>query len=138
MIYVFYLVIFICFIAPFSLLFHEVGHVVGARIMKATSIRLTIGIGKRLWNLQLENVQIIVHRFFLINSLTSTVRDEPFRRTEKIMITMMGPIFSGLLATVFYLLYLLLESNYMMQISFLFNIWLVIINIIPFKIGQKH
>ncbi|MBO1003092.1 site-2 protease family protein [Pseudogracilibacillus auburnensis] len=138
MIDIIYLLIFICFIAPISLLFHELGHVVGAILMKASFIRLTIGIGNKLWQGTFQHVQIIIRRFFLINSLTSTIREEPFERREKIMITLMGPVFSGLLAAIFYVMYHLFFSTYILYIVFLFNIWLMIINLLPFKIGQKQ
>lgn len=138
MIYVVSLLTLIFIIAPISLLFHEIGHVIGASLANASSIRLTIGVGKPLWQGNVQNVQIIIRRLFLINSFTSTVRDEPFRNKEKIIITFMGPIFSGLLAAILYMIHYIFVPANLVYLFFLFNVWLVVINLLPFRIGQKQ
>src|SRR5690625_7518401 len=111
MLYVIILFILVFIIAPFSLLFHEIGHLVGATLMRASAIRLTIGLGKPLWQMNFANIDIIIRRFFLINSLTSTVRDNPFRKREKILITIMGPLFSGGLTLIAYFAYSIIRSE---------------------------
>lgn len=133
---IFLLLVF--FIAPISLLFHEIGHVMGAKWANASSIQLTIGVGKKLWAGSISNLQITVRSLFMINSFTSTTRKNPYQRKEKIMITMMGPLFSGLLAIIIYGVYFIFIPSQMMYIFFLFNLWLVFINVLPFKIGQKQ
>lgn len=133
---VFLLLVF--FIAPISLLFHEIGHVMGAKWANASSIQLTIGVGNKLWAGSISNLQITVRSLFMINSFTSTTRKNPYQRKEKIMITMMGPLFSGLLAIIIYGVYFIFIPSQMMYIFFLFNLWLVFINVLPFKIGQKQ
>lgn len=133
---IFLLLVF--FIAPISLLFHEIGHVMGAKWANASSIQLTIGVGNKLWAGSISNLQITVRSLFMINSFTSTTRKNPYQRKEKIMITMMGPLFSGLLAIIIYGVYFIFIPSQMMYIFFLFNLWLVFINVLPFKIGQKQ
>jgi len=138
MIYVIIFFILVFIIAPFSLLFHEIGHLVGATLMRASAIRLTIGLGKPLWQTNFANVDIIIRRFFLINSLTSTVRNTPFRNREKAIITIMGPLFSGILTLIAYIAYSIFIATDILYLFFLFNLWLVVINLIPFKIGHKQ
>lgn len=132
------ILVLIIFIAPFSLLFHEIGHVVGAKLMAASKILLTIGVGKRIFSITFQNIDIHFRRFFLVNSFTSTVRDEPFTNTEKIIITFMGPLFSSILAFIAFGLYYSIYSSIYVYLLFLFNLWLVFINLIPFKIGEKQ
>lgn len=138
MIYVISFLILVFIIAPVSLLFHEIGHVVGAATMRATSIRLTIGLGKAFWQTSFGNIQIVLRRFFLINSVTATVRDTPFTRREKILITFMGPSFSGLLTIITYVAYSTFVQSELLYLFYMFNLWIVIINLIPFKLGQKQ
>lgn len=125
-------------IAPISLLIHELGHLTGALLMKATSIRLTIGAGNILIEKQFQRVHLLIRKFFIVNSFTSTIREIPFRNREKIFITLMGPIFSSVLAFICYLTYHAIFPHYFIFIAFLFNGWLVIMNLLPYKIGQKQ
>lgn len=131
----FFLLSFI--IAPLSLFFHELGHVIGARINRATSIRLTIGIGKQLYKKRFGNVTIVIRKFFIVNSFTETYRKEPLKRLEKIIITVTGPLFSLLLTGLAYFLCLVLVQHTFFYLLFLFNAWITIINVIPFKIGNR-
>lgn len=132
------IIILIVIIAPFSLFIHEIGHVIGAKLMAATKILLTIGVGNILWSISFQNIDIYIRRVFIVNSFTSTVRDQPFTKKEKVFITFMGPLFSGVLAFISYGLYYSFSSNLYLYVLFLFNAWLVLINLLPFKIGQKQ
>ena len=134
----FILIVLIFVIAPFSLLFHEIGHVVGVKFMKATKILLIVGVGKKIFSMTLQNIEIQLRRLFVVNSFTSTIRNRPFTSKEKMFITMMGPLFSSLLALVAYLLYRSVFSNIYIYMFFLFNLWLFFINLLPFKIGEKQ
>lgn len=138
MISVVIILILVFIISPFSLLFHEIGHLVGASLMRSTSIQLTIGLGKTLWQTTFANIRIIIRRFFLVNSVTSTVRTTPFTIREKIVITIMGPSFSAMLTIITYIAYHVFVETEILYLFFLFNLWLVIINMIPFKIKQKQ
>lgn len=138
MIYVIVFFILVFIIAPLSILFHEIGHLVGASMMRATSIQLTIGIGKPLWYHKYANVNVMIRRFFLMNSVTSTVRTDPFSKREKIVITMMGPLFSGMLTIIAFVAYNVFVPTDILYLFFMFNLWLAIINLIPFKIKQKQ
>lgn len=135
---IFLIIVLIIVIAPISLLFHEIGHVVGAKLMSATKILLTIGIGKQIFSLSIQNIDIRFRKFFVVNSFTSTIRNRPFTNKEKIFITFMGPLFSSLLALLAYGIYYSFLSNIYVLILFLFNLWLVLINLLPFKIGEKE
>ncbi len=126
------------FIAPVSLLLHEIGHAVGAKLMHASKINITIGTGKIVFEGSIKGIQIVIRRLFIINSLTSTFRDDPFNKQEKMIISILGPGFSGILAGILYMIYHAFIPSSVLYIFFLFNVWLVFINILPLKIGQKE
>lgn len=138
MIYVIVFLILVFIIAPISLLFHEIGHLVGASLMRATSVQLTIGLGKPLWQTKFANIHIMIRRFFLVNSVTSTVRTVPFSNREKITITMMGPLFSSMLTIITFIAYNVFIPTDVLYLFYMFNLWLVIINLIPFRIKHKQ
>ena len=131
------LFLLIFFIAPVSLLFHEIGHAIGAKWMKVTTIHLTIGIGKTMWEGSLLNIQITIKKVFVFNSFTAMIGERPLQNKEKVFISLMGPIFSGILAFLLYLIYIAVPMS-TIYLFYLFNLWLVVINLFPFKIGQKQ
>jgi len=136
--YIFHVFILIILLAPISLLIHELGHVYGATRMKATKVQLSIGIGSTLFQRDTNKFEIILRRFFLVHYATATVREEPFRRSEKLFITIMGPLFNAICAFSLFLIEYYVYTHLIIQLFMLFNIWLVVMNLIPFKIGQKH
>ncbi|MEI3604692.1 M50 family metallopeptidase [Pseudogracilibacillus sp. SE30717A] len=125
-------------IAPFSLLFHEIGHAVGAKIFQASSIQLSLGVGNKLWAARWQNIHITIYTFFLVNSYVASIREERFSKKEKIIIALLGPMFSLLLATLLFIVYHAFISANVVYIFFLFNVWIFFINLIPIKIGQKQ
>src|SRR5690625_964666 len=131
------LFLLIFFIAPVSLLFHEIGHAIGAKWMKVATIRITIGIGKTMWEGSLLNIQITIKKVFVFNSFTAMIGERPLQNKEKVFISLMGPIFSGILAFLLYLIYIAVPMS-TIYLFYLFNLWLVVINLFPFKIGQKQ
>lgn len=132
------LVIFVLFLAPMSLLIHEVGHIFGAKVKKASKIQLTIGSGKPLGKFSLQNVLIHLRLVYMFGSYTSTIREKPFTRDEKLFITLMGPIFNGILALFLYGTHSIYSENNIILLALLFNVWLFIVNLIPYKFGMKQ
>lgn len=131
--------VFLTFIgAPTSLVFHELGHVTGARFIHASRVILMIGEGKTIWKGQFKFITIILRRLYFINSVTQTIPNQPLTKRNIVTISAMGPIFSLLLGVIVYLVYAIFISHIIIYILFLFNIWLGVVNLIPFKIGQKQ
>lgn len=120
-----------------SLLFHEIGHVTAARWYHASHIDLIVGAGKKVFAYSVGRLTVHVHQLFFMHFVTSSNRSSLYTSKEITMISMMGPVFSILLATVFYMLFHAFFSVYFLYVGFLFNLWLGIFNLIPFKIGHK-
>ncbi len=125
-------------ISPVSLLFHEIGHAFGARLFKASSIQLTLGVGTKAWTGSWQNFHLTIYPFFLINSYAASTREKRFRKKEMIIISLFGPLFSGLLAILFFIVYNVFVSANIFYIFFLFNLWLFFFNLLPIKFGQKQ
>jgi len=105
--------------------------------MGASSVEITIGAGKKVWEGTIKNIRIAVRRVFFANSHANATREKPFKKREKIIISFCGPFFSGLSALIFFIGHYSNPSA-ILYIFGLFNIWLAIVNLLPLKIGQKE
>lgn len=133
-----YLFLFLVFIvAPIGTLIHESGHLIGARTIQADQVTLSIGRGKQIGSFSLKRIRIDIHAIFFLGGLAQSERDPPYKPTEIIWITFCGLLSSSIFAIIFYLLYHT-YSNYYIQLLFLFNGWLAVVNSIPFKMKGKQ
>lgn len=126
------------FVAPFSLLLHELGHVVGARIIHANNIIVHIGIGKKVAEVKVIRVTFIIRPLFFLHFKTETKRHEALTKKEAIIVALMGPLFNIGLSFVLVICYNLIITHPAIYLLLLFNIWLALVNLIPFKIGRKY
>ncbi|MDC3413098.1 M50 family metallopeptidase [Aquibacillus sp. 3ASR75-11] len=129
-----YLIYLILIMAPLGLFAHELGHGLASLLLKASRVNLVLGSGKRLLTFKWNRLVITIHRVFFLGGYSNSERNDEFSRLEQIIICISGPlcnlIVAGGLST------LEIENN-MAGLFILFNIWLGVINLIPFKIGQK-
>lgn len=126
----------VLFIAPISTILHEFGHVLGAKSMNADSITFSIGAGKTVYTFSYKQIHISVHTLFFLGGLAYSERNVPYKPIEVIWITLCGPVSNGIVAAVIYVLFGF--SNVYFQLFILFNIWLAVVNMIPFKLKDKH
>ncbi|HLR73976.1 MAG TPA: site-2 protease family protein [Virgibacillus sp.] len=131
------LLLFLIFIvAPIGTVIHELGHVIGASLVKSDRIMLSIGTGKKLGTISLKNVDISIHTLFFLGGYTYYERKDTYQSNELIWMTILGPISSCLFAYIFYYCYQVAPNSYF-KLLFLFNAWLTIVNIVPFKFRRK-
>lgn len=131
------LLLYLLFIvAPIGTVIHEFGHLIGANIVRAEKIVLSIGLGKRFSSISFKNITLHFHRVLFLAGSVNSSRTEPYTPFEKICITMFGPLNNIFFTCLFYFLYLWQPTIYV-KLLLMFNLWLAIINIIPFKIGNR-
>lgn len=133
----YFLLYLLLIVAPIGTIIHEVGHLIGAKIVKSDQISLSIGLGKRIGSLSFKNVQVNIHLLFFLGGYVSNKREKPYQLLEMICIIGAGPLHNAIYATIFYLISSVFYNQYI-HILFLFNLWLAIINFIPFKIKDKQ
>jgi len=124
-------------VAPIGTLIHEGGHAIGALLVRADHINLSIGLGKKIGTISFRNFQITVHMLFFLGGFVQSYRNASYRIIEVVCITLFGPINNGLFAILFYLLDGIYYNQYI-HLLFLFNLWLALMNIIPYKIKGKQ
>ena len=118
-------------------LIHESGHVLGAMFVRADNIHLSIGLGKPLTTFSLKKLHITVHRLFFLGGSVKSERYPPFRKLELFCVTVLGSINNGFFALLFYFLNEVHYNNYI-QFLCIFNLWLMIVNLLPFKLKEKQ
>src|SRR5690625_4954207 len=130
---IFFLIIIV---APFSAIVHELGHVIGAYIVSSHKLRAMIGLGKKIFTISYKNIMIHFHIIIFIGGAITYERKKPYKNKELILITILGPLNNLLFAIIFYSIYLFFPNNYFYLLS-IFNLWLAVINLIPFKISGR-
>lgn len=130
-----------CFftILPITTILHELGHFFCAKLCNAQNITVSIGSGKEIFNYKLGNTLFVLH---MLPFGGHTVY-ELLKPTEwnYLTVSLGGPLLNGFVA------FLLIIPGFgygedLITIWFqwlaLFNIWMCIFNIIPFKLNSYY
>jgi len=132
------LLLFTLFIvAPIGTFIHESGHMLGAQFMKADCVQLSIGLGKRLGTICFKKIHITIHALFFLGGFVQSERKLPYKPLDIFWITICGPMNNGIFALLFFSLNGIYANQYI-YILYLFNLWLAIINMIPYKVKNRH
>lgn len=131
---VFYLVFIV---GPFSMIVHELGHAFGAKRVKGKHITIVLGAGKKVFEFYLVKIKIEIKAFYFLGAYTKSRKDPNYTKRDVFWITFFGPL-NNLVFT-FFLLYLDgIFMNPYMRLMLLFNLWMFVVNLIPFKIKEKR
>ncbi|WP_042223543.1 M50 family metallopeptidase [Oceanobacillus manasiensis] len=131
------LIIFLLFVAaPLSILLHETGHAIAGFIFNAERINLIIGRGKRFITYSFGKLHFTLHVVYFMGGYAENERTAPFNRFEKFIISFFGPLMNIVIFILAWELQSHYTSEYLRLFAF-FNLWLVIINLIPFTWKNK-
>src|SRR5699024_3045680 len=117
---------------PIGTIVHELGHGIVALFAKADSVTLYIGLGKHIKTYEFNRFTIHLNAIFFIGGLTKSKRTPTYNAKEKVFIAMGGPACNAILVVLFIILFYPTHDPYI-RLFILFQAWLMIINIIPFK-----
>ncbi|MCG3418797.1 M50 family metallopeptidase [Oceanobacillus jordanicus] len=132
-----YLITFLLFVAaPISIFLHELGHALAGVIFKAELVYLTIGRGKRVIEYSSGKLHFIIHAGYFMGGYANSERVTPFNRFERFIISIFGPFVNIVVFLSIWELQSHFRSDYL-QLFALFNLWLVIINLVPFKLKNQ-
>lgn len=108
------LLLFMIIIAPISMIIHEIGHLIGAKCVKADSIILTLGTGKKLFTVRFNQTTFIIRFFLLFNPQIKSMKSEGFTKKELIIISFFGPLLNVLLAILSYMMMTQASPTYLL------------------------
>src|SRR5690625_1450741 len=134
---IYLLAFLIVIVVPIGTFVHELGHGIVATFAKADSVTLYIGFGKRVKTMVFNRFTIHLHLVFFIGGLTESKRTPVYSAKEKALIAMGGPACNAILAVLFIILFYPTNNPYI-QVFILFQAWLMLINIIPYKRKGKN
>ncbi|GAA0481478.1 hypothetical protein GCM10008986_02690 [Salinibacillus aidingensis] len=128
------LLIFFLLIAPLTILFHEFGHAGMAYILKADLVHFFIGSGRERAALRVGRIHLHLHTLLFMGGQSLSEKENDFKAWEKVLISIAGPIMNGVVAWgISFMSY----ENTVIQLAIWFNLWLAILNLIPFRHGRK-
>ncbi|SFA72947.1 hypothetical protein SAMN04488072_101269 [Lentibacillus halodurans] len=134
---IYFFVYLIFFVAPVGTVIHELGHVLGAKLLGADKITLSVGTGSVMYHTTRKQIDISVHVLFFLGGVASSERSVPYRPFDKVQIAACGPLSSFTAAGLCYGLYIVYPSIYLL-LPLLFNLWLALVNTIPFRLKGKQ
>lgn len=124
-------------VSPIGMVIHELGHAFGAKLVKVTHITLIFGLGKKIHTFIAKGVSVEIRACYFLGGYTKTSGYNSYTNKSVFWITLFGPISNGLFAIIFYYLNQMFVNPYI-NLLFLFNLWLAVVNIIPFKYKGKQ
>lgn len=128
-----YLLIFlIVIVVPVGTIIHELGHGIAAYFVNADRITLHIGVGKHIKTFRMKRFAIFLYRIFFIGGVSDSRREIPYNTSEKIWIALGGPAGNAIVIILFFVILNPLQNPYT-KLFILFQSWLMLINLIPFK-----
>lgn len=131
------MLLFLFIMAPVSLFLHELGHCLAAYIRGSEKIRLQMGLGKTLFHLSNNRFSLHISAFYMIGSYAVYERKPDYTNIEKIFLSLGGPLLNLFVTLILFLLFTD-EQIHLINLTMLFNGWLAIVNVLPFKLGKKR
>ncbi|MYL48408.1 hypothetical protein GLV98_02890 [Halobacillus litoralis] len=130
------LLVLIFLVAPLSLFIHELGHLFPGLYFRADQSVLHLGRGKVIGQWRKGGIHVYFHLFFFQGAYSVNERKRPFKDFEEAWISIGGPLFNAITAFVLFLWFKEQGGN-VLRISFLFNMYLALMNLVPFSIKGK-
>src|SRR5690625_7340674 len=93
-------IILILLITPISLLFHELGHLLGAKYLKADRVVISIGSGKKMFSCNFNEMSIKIYLMSIFQADNDSDRQAKFNNKELALMIARRPLLSAVL-TVF-------------------------------------
>ncbi|WP_212667881.1 M50 family metallopeptidase [Virgibacillus pantothenticus] len=137
MMHAFLLFYLIVFVAPISILCHEFGHAVAAWFFRAEKVYISIGAGTVKKIINVGRFHFTIAPLFFAGGMATSVRQPDYTRREKLLITAAGPLFSSLIAIMFWGISQI-ASSFFIHLFMWFNLWIAFVNLIPFQWNEKQ
>ncbi|MFG6148640.1 site-2 protease family protein [Halobacillus sp. B23F22_1] len=122
--------------APLTLVIHELGHVLAGALCGARYAVLTVGTGRSIIRIKFQKLHIIIGSLFFIGGYSINVKEPDFTNLQKVLISSGGPLANGITFGLALIIPINIEIE-VIHLFFLFNLYLAVVNLIPFRIGDR-
>ncbi|WP_075036774.1 site-2 protease family protein [Halobacillus dabanensis] len=130
------IIVLIFLMAPISLFVHELGHVLPGLFFGSERSNIHIGRGSSLLHCRGKKLELSIHVWFFQGAYSINERSPAFSNFEKVWISIGGPLLNGLFALILSLFFSEAENPFV-KVFLLFNLYLAIVNLIPFSFKGK-
>ncbi|WP_041544168.1 site-2 protease family protein [Oceanobacillus iheyensis] len=131
------IVVFLFIIAPIITLIHEIGHVSGSFVYKATHIFIHIGFGKPIMKKNIRKLQFNINSFYILGGGSFYHFNYDLLPYQRAIIAFLGPLFNIIVFLLLLFQFGIDSENLLISLAIWFNLWLAIVNLIPFKWKEK-
>jgi len=131
---VFIVLIFV--IVPITNFLHELGHILIAKFYSVKGTMIVIGSGRKLFHFTLFNTKVFIHAVYFIGALSTNESQEKITNWQKGLISLGGPFLNIGIGTCIY--FSGFYHNQFVLLFMLFNMWVGVLNVLPFKISKRE
>jgi len=129
--------LFFYLVVPLVHLIHEAGHVCMAKLHKVKNTEIGIGVGPKIFDFYFKGTKIQLNIIPFLGGYSSNDQAGKLSHKEIALISFGGPLFT-LLSIVFFLPFWTPFQFSFSALFVYFSLWIGIVNLIPFKIGEKQ
>ncbi len=136
------LFIIFCFftIIPLTTLLHELGHYFMTKFYFVDNVTISVGSGKKLIHFKFKSLTFVL-RIFPYGGATFFELTSYLSPLKQIWISLGGPLLNGFIAILLFSQVLGNDLDFItlwLQWFALFNLWVCVMNLIPYKIGTFY
>lgn len=130
------LLLFLFFFVPLTNLLHEVGHVVAGRFLGINGTLIQLGSGPKLFHFDIKHTEINVMAIYFIGAFSTSDYSDRLVDWKRGVISLSGPLVN--ICIVLAMIFIGWTETTSLRLFILFNLWVGVVNIIPFKVKGKE
>lgn len=131
------ILLFFLFIVPAVHLIHEMGHVLFAKLFGIKETEIVLGIGPELFHFSHASIRYRVHSLIFLGGYSTNSKEGVLSPEKVAFISLGGPLCN--IASILLALPLLSEYDLLLlHLFILFSSWVGLVNLIPFKLGNRR
>ncbi|MFC4323563.1 site-2 protease family protein [Litchfieldia salsa] len=130
------IIVLLFLVVPITIFLHECGHIIIAKLMKLDGLEIVIGSGPSLLLFFVIGIKVQINMVYFVGGYSTNTSVQEIKEWQKGLISLGGPLLNLFLAIVFFMLF---NMNHMVdELLVLFNVWVGIVNLIPYKLMKKE
>ncbi|MGP4060143.1 site-2 protease family protein [Halobacillus sp. H74] len=131
------ILVLIFLVAPLSLFVHELGHVLPGLLFRSQRCVIHLGRGRLIHQVKFKKLHIKVGLLFFQGAYSINERQKQFSPWQKAWISGGGPLLNAVVSLLLFFIFWTRVNDYL-SLFFLFNLYLAVVNIVPFSFRGRR
>ncbi len=127
---------FFFIVVPLVHLIHESGHVLVAKLFRVSGTQIVIGVGRSIGNITISDTIIKCNLIPFLGGYSTNDKEGHLTYGQQACISIGGPMLN-FLSIIVVLPFLNVFTHFLIDFFIYFSLWIGIVNLIPFKVGDK-